>query len=342
MEKEERLKFIHEIPKDVSSEELISILKYNTTVASDMKKKCQVLQQVNTIDSNSSALSVDMTDDEFVSEDNEEQLDENLDDLYAFYYKPILDLDCDSTVLEQELIDLLPDIRNKKFFQIVGRIQLELFKAEKEYLDLYNEVKDSLNDKSSEFSNQLEKELFFYRQKREIISEYISTPNQKLSKEEEKEPSINHLIYLPTVNGNLYINNDLLAIPIDYYDSFRDLFLSIQDGSFKNFKRLVGNNYTTSGVGISEVKDYQSRIVFDRIGSKSYAILDVFVKKVNTDKEYNESLVGRINAYRRVKASLVHAIQDSEYMQRQDEITEEILKSLAERNRDKIRTIGKV
>ena len=335
----EQLKFIHELSKDVSSDELISILKYNVTVASDMRKKCEMLSELKESEKLTDSLSEENQTTNIIDADNDE-LTDDLEDLYAFYYRPILEIDSATSQLRQQIIDLLPDVKNKKFFNIVGRIQLELFASEKEFLDLLSQVKGSLSGEDFTFSKQIEDEIAFSQQKRKIIEDYVSSINQNLNIEDTvTEFSSNHLIYLPTMNGNLYVNNDLLAIPTDYYSSFRNLFISIQNGTFKGFKRLVGANNI---VGVSEVKDYQSRIVFDRIGPKSFVILDTFVKKVGMDKEYMDSLAGRVGIYRRMKSSLVQAIQDPDYIQKHDEFTEDILNSLDERNREKIRTIGKM
>ncbi len=341
---EENMNFIRELPNDISVDELIATLKHNVTVANDMRNRCELLRQIKEDTPSSISKEANSEAKSGYLEENDELTEEDVEDFYAFYYKPIINLDHFDSLeqTKKEIIELLPDSKNKQFSSIIGRIQLELLIAEKEYLELLKPVQDSLNSDDVDFSKQLENEITFLRLKREIIKEYVATLGENLkTTNESNDFTSNHLIYMPTVTGNLYVNNDLLAIPIDYYSSFKDLFTSIQDGTFKGFKRLVGGDITSSGIGISEVKDYQSRIVFDRIGSKSFAILDVFVKKVDLDKEYMESLAGRVHNYRRIKPELVKAIQDPEFLRQQDEITEEILTSLTEKNRDKVRAIGR-
>lgn len=117
------------------------------------------------------------------------------------------------------------------------------------------------------------------------------------------------------------------------------MFRSIQDGSFKNLKRL--NNDSLGRLSIAEVKDYQSRIVFDRIGSRSYAILSVFIKKVTSDKEYRTSLQNRVTVYRNSKAELSRLTHDQYFMEKQNQITQEIFTSFETKDREKIRRLGK-
>lgn len=328
---QEKLSFIHHLPVDASCEELISTLKYNRTVACDMKRSCKFLQEAERISSSNLIPKNEETDhlaSPVVVEDSDD-----LEDFYSFYYQPILDLEVTPT-LKQDIIELLPDKNNKRFYSIIGRIQLELFQEEKEYLKLFQ---DSIDDET--FLEDLQKEISSYRQKREIISDYLSFLNQKNIVNKEETKTENQLIYLPTPSGNLYINNDLLAIPIDYYDSFCALFRSIQDGSFKNLKRL--NNDSLGRLCIAEVKDYQSRIVFDRIGSRSYAILSVFIKKVTSDKEYRTSLQNRVTVYRNSKAELSRLTHDQYFMEKQNQITQEIFTSFETKDREKIRRLGK-
>lgn len=99
----------------------------------------------------------------------------------------------------------------------------------------------------------------------------------------------NTLIYLTTGYGNISIENDLKAIPIEFYDSFYSLFLSIQNGNFKNFKRIgtSSGNYKTN---MLQVKENYSRVLYDQIEPGIYIITTMFVKKFQVAKDYQSNL----------------------------------------------------
>lgn len=99
----------------------------------------------------------------------------------------------------------------------------------------------------------------------------------------------NILIYLTTEYGNISIENDLKAIPIEFYDSFYSLLLSIQNGSFKNMKRIgtSAGNYKTN---MLQVKENYSRVLYDQIEPGIYIITTMFVKKFQVAKDYQSNL----------------------------------------------------
>lgn len=333
MEALQNLSFVHDISTDASVDEMISILKYNRTVASDMARQNAYLKEANACISNFQA-KYDEQEVEYQDKENIGQ--ENLEDLYTMFYKPILDLEVTPT-LKQDIIELLPDRKSKYFYSIVGRIKLELLKAETEYLELFRSVVDD-----HLFSEELQKEISSYRQKNDIISHYLSSLQEEILDKDnlaEEEIKSNQLIYLPTPSGNLYVNNDLLAIPTEYYSSFRDLFLSIQNGTFKNLKRL--NKDSIKKTSVVEVKDYQSRIVFDRIGSNRYIILSVFIKKVDWNNENRLSLINRVDMYRSIENRLSTLVNDAVFMKNQEEISQNILEALKNNDREKIKALGR-
>ncbi len=328
----QNLSFVSDISTDASIDEMISILKYNRTVASDMARQNAYLKEANARISNFQAKHGEQ---ELECQEKVDTNQENLEDLYTMFYKPILDLEV-TPALKQDIIELLPDRKSKYFYSIVGRIKLELLKAETEYLELFRGVVDD-----HLFLEELQKEIASYREKNDIISNYLtSLQNENLGKDNiSEEVKSNQLIYLPTPSGNLYVNNDLLAIPTEYYSSFYDLFLSIQNGTFKNLKRL--NRDSIKKTSVVEVKDYQSRIVFDRIGSNRYIILSTFVKKVDWNNENRLSLINRVDMYRSIENRLSTLVHDEEFMKSQEEITKDIFEALKNNDREKIKALGR-
>lgn len=142
----------------------------------------------------------------------------------------------------------------------------------------------------------------------------------------------NTIIYLPTIYGNINISNDLKDVPLEFYDVFYNLFKSIKNGSFKNFKRITGDYKTT----ILEVKDGYARVLFTQIESNIYLVSTLFVKKMQTSKYYLEhlreidSLV--YDQLQHIKAQLLS--NREEFINYNDSITKNLLSKLLTKDKE--------
>lgn len=116
-----------------------------------------------------------------------------------------------------------------------------------------------------------------------ILNALFEMQYEDVIESNEKE---NTIIYLPTEYGNINISNDLKDVPPEFYDAFYILFKSIQDDTFKNFKRITGDFKTS----MSEVKDGYARVLFTQIESNIYLVSTLFMKKVQVSKYYLEHL----------------------------------------------------
>ena len=110
---------------------------------------------------------------------------------------------------------------------------------------------------------------------------------------EIEEPQENELVYLKSDIGNYYALKDLDDIPKEYYASFLELLLSIKNNRFKNRKNL------TDISKVLEVKNFKTRIIFSRVGQTKYAILGMFMKKVDKDKLQRKFLLARQDQFLR-------------------------------------------
>ena len=110
---------------------------------------------------------------------------------------------------------------------------------------------------------------------------------------EIEEPQENELVYLKSGTGNYYALKDLDDIPKEYYASFLELLVSIKNNHFKNRKNL------TDVSKVLEVKNFKTRIIFSRVGQTKYAILGMFMKKVDKDKLQREFLLARQDQFLR-------------------------------------------
>lgn len=132
---------------------------------------------------------------------------------------------------------------------------------------------------------------------------------------EIEEPQENELVYLKSDIGNYYALKDLDDIPKEYYASFLELLLSIQNNRFKNRKNL------TDISKVLEVKNFKTRIIFSRVGQTKYAILGMFMKKVDKDKLQRKFLLARQDQFLRQVETLKN-------IENETEITELLLAKL--------------
>lgn len=235
--------------------------------------------------------------------------EENDNNEYLYYYEAIKDvkLDIMDSDLKQLIRENLPSKGHVNYFKIVGRIKAEIYrelmtfdelsKGESD-LDLLKEIKMYVDflDKKIKFINEIEAE--------------------KIS---HKECEIeNNIVFLETNSGNIYAFNDLESIDHEYYDSFKELYDSIKNGTFKNAKRF--NSANNKNKTLCEVKGFKTRIFFTRLNKNTYIILQLLVKKCNNDKLYKESSINRFSVFRNNEEQILNKLNDSNYILKNKEL----------------------
>ena len=154
---------------------------------------------------------------------------------------------------------------------------------------------------------------------------YIQTEKKEIQVEKAINTE-NKLIFLETATGSIYAENDLFSIPEEYYQTFKELLLTIKKGTFKNVRTFSSNHKTLNS--ISEVKDFKTRVVFERLGKNTYAIIDIFVKKSDNDAGYRTALVNRVDYYKKTKSYLQEMIKDDTFLEKNRKIEENLINGL--------------
>lgn len=210
-----------------------------------------------------------------------------------------------SNFTEVDLLMILPSKKHVKYREILLSLAFESFKEIREAESL-KEISSTMEEK-------------------EICDEAIKYENKKmdflrkeLTKKEEllEEPIKNQIVLVPTTNNKIRIIEEIEHISMEFYDRFLELINSIIDGTFKNVKALTNNGNL---VGISEVKGFQVRILFTRIGYNSYALISAFIKKTDSDKYYLESLDNSVKDYYLVEQKLKDNLNNEEFISYNDE-----------------------
>lgn len=231
-----------------------------------------------------------------------EEDDVDVTEEYLYYYEEIKNCDKDMPFDEvKEIIkNNLPSLDNSNYFNIIGYIKAEIGR---EMMELYN-----LCDGSDiKFVNEVNEYLNFYRQVLNVID---SLSYEKLKEQTEKHE--NRIIFLETTSGNVYAKEDLENIDLESYESFKEIYESIKNGSFKNVKRFASNNKIK---GLSQVKMWQTRLIFDRVNADTYIIINLFIKKCNTETTYAFDTISRRNSlYQSKKQEIIAKLNDEDFL----------------------------
>ena len=237
---------------------------------------------------------------------------------YEYYYSEIKKIERDKSENEIDKIinENLPSLENPNYDKIINRIKSEILSEIIELnnllllsgddIKLQEEIKEMINVEKFKFS---------------IINKGIE------SKDIKKEKINNNLVFLKTESDNTYCLRDLNGIKREYYKSFKDLLMSIKNGTFKNVKRLTTTNSKLNS--ISEVRGFKTRVIFDRIDSKTYIILMCAVKKSDFDLGYQNLLEGRCLKYRCFKNTIFEKKDEDEFIKENMKIEEQLFLKLS-------------
>jgi len=244
----------------------------------------------------------------------ESTIEDVLSDELTFYLDNYKKLDDQFTY--EDVIDIIPSKDNYYYEDIINRLIAESYK----------EIKD-INELLLEDSNLTKKELL---ELKALIDKEKTKINylRKSMKEEEKiitKEHKNKIVLVPTIGGNIRVIDELEHIPSDYYESFLELINSIINSKFKNVKTLNSNPQL---MGVSEVKAFKTRVVFQRIDKNTYALITAFIKKSDTDKLYKESLVRKVSHFKENEQLLKNLIKDEKFMEENDKYVEELFNLL--------------
>lgn len=297
--------------KNLSVDEIIECMETNSSKISYMKKEIDKLEKISvtkrTINTNEKITIVDapriIIDKDFQEEVN-------------YYLEDIMKIE-DTSTLKEDLKSSLPSKNNYKYKNILLGIKAELLKEIKQIKDILEEEQDK--ESLIEFKEDID----LLNKKIKLIREIETT---KELEEETDEKITNNLIFTTTSSGNVRVLDEIEHIDSVYYEGFIGLINSIKDSTFKNVKRFTTIN--SANYGVSEVKDFKIRVVFDRIGPHDYVIISAFIKKSDNDKGYKNQLNHNVKSYKLQKEQLKNNLENTEFMTMQENIEKELFNKL--------------
>lgn len=217
--------------------------------------------------------------------------------------------------LEEDLLSILPSKKTYRYKDIILRLIAESLKEIKEVNELI-----SRENFSAEELTDLRSVILLEKKKISILKEHLKHKDEVETEEEVN----NEIILVPSLTGNVKLIEDLEHIHPSNYEAFLELVESIKNGTFKGVKRFTNN---MRFAGISEVRGFQVRIAFARIGKNKYALITAFTKKCDNDKGYRDSLTQKLSDYRLQEDKLKALAEDEEFL-RENELNVERLYAL--------------
>lgn len=321
---------ILDLDDEIFSEEIFEVISKNHNTSMLMDKEVKKLKEL------SSKSTKRVEDDNKIPEkemiyDEVDEVNSELDDKVDYYNYLISSID-DCEDLQDQIESSLPNPNTGDYKTIVLRLKLKLLKRIKETADFISECREEFDDEDLE---EYKEEIRLCSKKLEILK---SESNEEVN--ENKTSTKNNFFFPVSSMGNIRVIDEIEKISKsspEFCSEFLELFQSIQDGSFKRVKRFLNNNKL---VGISEVRGFKPRVVFDRIGKNDYAIITAFLKKCDNDRGYKDSLELKIQKYMSQRDNIVKRLNNPEYRALNEQYTNELFGKLGY-NKEESKSIEK-
>ncbi len=315
---------ILDLDDEISSEEIFEVISKNHNTSMLIDKEVKKLKELSS-KSTKRVEDDNKTPEKEMIYDEADEVNSELDDKVDYYNYLISSID-DCEDLQDQIESSLPNPNTGDYKTIVLRLKLKLLKRIKETADFISECREEFDDEDLE---EYKEEIRLCSKKLEILK---SESNEEVN--ENKASTKNNFFFPVSSMGNIRVIDEIEKISKsspEFCSEFLELFQSIQDGSFKRVKRFLNNNKL---VGISEVRGFKPRVVFDRIGKNDYAIITAFLKKCDNDRGYKDSLELKIQKYMSQRDNIVKNLNNTEYRALNEQYTNELFGKLGYNKED--------
>lgn len=321
---------ILDLDDEISSKEIFEVISENHKTSMLIDKEVKKLKELSS-KSTKRVEDDNKTPEKEMIYDEADEVNSELDDKVDYYNYLISSID-DCEDLQDQIESSLPNPNTGDYKTIVLRLKLKLLKSIKETADFISECREEFDDEDLE---EYKEEIRLCSKKLEILK---SESNEEVN--ENKTSTKNNFFFPVSSMGNIRVIDEIEKISKSspkFCSEFLELFQSIQDGSFKRVKRFLNNNKL---VGISEVRGFKPRVVFDRIGKNDYAIITAFLKKCDNDRGYKDSLELKIQKYMSQRDNIVKKLNNPEYRALNEQYTNELFGKLGY-NKEESKSIEK-
>lgn len=308
---------------DLTEKEIIKVMDKNHKSSVLQKEEIKKLEKINKQEKTqiiTPVLSKTLEQKDINLKCEMQNNDNEFEDEVSYYLTEIDNIKEDE--INQKLKKALPTKKNYNYTKILLRLKAEMLKNIKEIKELCEEEKETTTAKDLE---EMKEYIMSYKEKINIIDNALIEKEEII---EDTETIENNIFYASTSSGNIRVLEEIDKIPIEYYERFLGLLNSIKEGTFKNVKRFTTINNST--YGLCEVRDFKTRVIFDRIGENDYVVVTMFIKKCDNDKGYIEPLKRKITEYKLYSDDIKEKLNDEEFISTQKNIDEEIINKLSE------------
>ena len=315
---------ILDLDDGISSKEIFEVISENHKTSTLIDKEVKKLKELSS-KSTKRVEDDNKTPEKEMIYDEADEVNSELDDKVDYYNYLISSID-DCEDLQDQIESSLPNPNTGDYKTIVLRLKLKLLKSIKETADFISECREEFDDEDLE---EYKEEIRLCSKKLEILK---SESNEEVN--ENKTSTKNNFFFPVSSMGNIRVIDEIEKISKsspEFCSEFLELFQSIQDGSFKRVKRFLNNNKL---VGISEVRGFKPRVVFDRIGKNDYVIITAFLKKCDNDRGYKDSLELKIQKYMSQRDNIVKKLNNPEYRALNEQYTNELFGKLGYNKED--------
>ena len=315
---------ILDLDDGISSKEIFEVISENHKTSTLIDKEVKKLKELSS-KSTKRVEDDNKTPEKEMIYDEADEVNSELDDKVDYYNYLISSID-DCEDLQDQIESSLPNPNTGDYKTIVLRLKLKLLKSIKETADFISECREEFDDEDLE---EYKEEIRLCSKKLEILK---SESNEEVN--ENKTSTKNNFFFPVSSMVNIRVIDEIEKISKsspEFCSEFLELFQSIQDGSFKRVKRFLNNNKL---VGISEVRGFKPRVVFDRIGKNDYVIITAFLKKCDNDRGYKDSLELKIQKYMSQRDNIVKKLNNPEYRALNEQYTNELFGKLGYNKED--------
>lgn len=303
---------------DVTEEELLEAMKKNANTASLCREQIRKMKAAAAKTKKVVPIpNIEEYQTDSVTIEDEDKA--NFEDEIEYYISSMKEITADN--IDSEIEDVLPVRKNPNYRTILYRLKLEALRNIREIEELFEEADET------EDLTIFKDEVILEQRKISYIDKALT--QQKSSEVTQEQEEKNNIVFVPTSGGSIRVLDEMERIPQEYQAGFKELFDSIQDGTFKGIKKFKNNNALN---GIIEVKGFQVRVVFARLNKNTYALITAFIKKCDNDNGYVSVLKQKVADYRTISEQLKKNLSNPEFMDQQREYKEELYRLLGEQD----------
>lgn len=226
------------------------------------------------------------------------------DDTFKALFQKVISASCDDI---RSIIASIIAKDDPNYFRYISMLKIALYKEMVALSNLAFEAKDIDNEDIQRMYNELE-DIFLATTDIEVEEELFATSQNQ-----------NNTLFFRTSSNRVIPYEDISkGIPSDMYPQVLELITGLVNGDFKGLKYLHHKK-------MFEVRLGDIRITFVKLSNNKLLVLNCFLKKYYTSREYRERLYRTRDQYLVEKQSYLDKIDDPDFIKEHQKYLEDII-----------------